>query len=402
VSTSALKILVVAMSDSLHTARWVGQLAGTGWEVRLFPSLDHGVVHPELRRIPVYHTLGGRCAPLERQLRWQKHRWFSVVRGVLGIRLLPALWPQRRIRQLCRVIADFQPDIVHALEFQSAGYLTLAAKQFAPAEFPPWIISCWGSDIYWFRHFPEHLPKISEVLENCDYLACECRRDVFLAERLGLKGKVLPLLPAAGGFDLENIELRQLRPVSARRKLLLKGYQHWVGRALVGLAALEKCVDLLAGYEVIIHSPSRQMYRAVRDFEGRTGVKVVILPPGTEHRTILDANGQARIALGLSLSDGLPASFLEAMIMGAFPVQSWTSCADEWIEDGKTGLLVPPEDVDAVAAALRRALTDDALVDRAAESNAATARQRLNQCLIREQARDYYRRVADERGIPCH
>ena len=44
--------------------------------------------------------------------------------------------------------------------------------------------------------------------------------------------------------------------------------------------------------------------------------------------------------------------------MGALPIQSCTACADEWIVDGRSGLIVPPEDVDVIENALRRALTD--------------------------------------------
>ena len=78
------------------------------------------------------------------------------------------------------------------------------------------------------------------------------------------------------------------------------------------------------------------------------------------------------------MSDGISTSFLEAMVMGSFPVQSWTSCAGEWIVDGKSGILVPPDDPAPVAAALRRALTDDRLVDAAAERNRAEAGRRLD------------------------
>ena len=34
--------------------------------------------------------------------------------------------------------------------------------------------------------------------------------------------------------------------------------------------------------------------------------------------------------------------------MGSFPIQSDTACADEWIEDGVSGLIVPPEDPDSL------------------------------------------------------
>lgn len=391
------------MADSVHTARWVNQITDQGWDVRLFPSIDYGVVHPTLRIIPVYHTLGGKKESLDRKLRWQRYRLFRAVRAFTGARLLSKIWPLRRVQQLRRVIDEFQPDIVHSLEFQAAGYLTAEARREKTGVFPLWIVTNWGSDIYWFRQYPEHEQKIRDVLAQCDYYACECQRDVCLAEAYGFKGQVLPVFPNAGGFDLQEVAaLRQPGPVSTRRIVMLKGYQHWVGRALVGVAALELCEEQLRGYEVVIHSSSKATRQAALAFAKRTGIKVTILPPGTAHRDILKWYGQARVALGLSLSDGISTSFLEALVMGAFPIQSWTACADEWIEDGTSGLLVPPEDVATVAAALRRALSDDRLVDEAAEINAVTTQHRLDQRLIRQKAIDCYRTVARERGVACN
>lgn len=391
-----MKILLVALADSIHTARWVRQLADQGWDVRLFPSLDHGVVHRDLNSIPVYHTLCGHSGSLQRKLRWQRRRLFREVRAAIGMRLFPLLWPQRRVRQLLRVIDEFQPDIIHSLEFQAAGYLAAEAKREKSGSFPTWIVTNWGSDIYYFRQFPEHEVKIREVLAQCDYYACECQRDVCLAEAYGFKGQVLPVFPNGGGFDLQEVaSLRQSEPVSTRRIVMLKGYQHWVGRALVGLAALEKCAEQLRGYEVVIHSPSRQIRPAAASFSKRTGIKVTILPPDTAHCDILTWYGQARVALGLSLSDGISTSFLEALVMGTFPIQSWTACADEWIVDGLSGLLVPPEDVPTVAAALLRALNDDDMVDRAAVVNWRTAQGRLDHHFLKQKTVELYRMVAD-------
>jgi glycosyltransferase involved in cell wall biosynthesis len=43
---------------------------------------------------------------------------------------------------------------------------------------------------------------------------------------------------------------------------------------------------------------------------------------------------------------------LEAMAMGAIPIQTCTSCADEWITDQKTGFIVSPNDVTALESAI--------------------------------------------------
>ena len=81
---------------------------------------------------------------------------------------------------------------------------------------------------------------------------------------------------------------------------------------------------------------------------------------------------------------------LEAMATGAFPIQTDTSCCDEWLVDGDSGFIVPPDDPAFIADRLRRALTDDALVDRAASRNWTTVCERLDQAVLKRRAVAFY------------
>jgi glycosyltransferase involved in cell wall biosynthesis len=83
--------------------------------------------------------------------------------------------------------------------------------------------------------------------------------------------------------------------------------------------------------------------------------------------------------------------------MGAFPVQSCTACANEWIQDGKSGLIVPPEEPEEIAIAVRRALTDDQLVDQAAEINEKTVKERLDYSVIQPQVVKIYQDIYESR-----
>jgi glycosyltransferase involved in cell wall biosynthesis len=218
-----------------------------------------------------------------------------------------------------------------------------------------------------------------------------------LAKAYGFKGDVLPVFPNSGGFELEQVfSLRSAGPVSERRSILLKGYQNWAGRALVGIRALERCADLLRGYEVNIYSAKSEVKIAAELFEKSTGVPTRIIPEGSSHEEMLKLHGRSRISIGLSISDAISTSLLEAMVMGSFPVQAYTSCADEWIVDGETGILVPPEDPDVVEMAIRRALTDDTLVNRAAEKNFRVANERLDRRKLKERTISLYHRVLQD------
>ena len=381
-----MKILFVAMTDSVHAARWISQLANSDWDLHLFPSVDSGLVHADLRSVRVHVPMYGRRHP-DPSVRVRGIPLFNDFFASSASFALSRLsgFHEWKVRRLAALIERIKPDVVHSLEIQHAGYLTMEAKRRMADSFPRWIVSNWGSDIYLFGRLRDHERKIREVLESCDFYACECRRDLALAQRFGLRGRPLPILPNGGGFDLDAAaRLRSDGPTSRRRTIMLKGYQNWAGRALVALRALERCAELLRGYELVIHSPSPDVELAAQLFAAATGISVRLLPLRSAHGEILRHHGQARVSIGLSIGDGISTSLLEAMVMGSFPIQSRTACADEWIVDGETGILTAAEEPAEVEAALRRALTDDALVDAAAERNLRVATERLDKGAIQK------------------
>ena len=81
-----------------------------------------------------------------------------------------------------------------------------------------------------------------------------------------------------------------------------------------------------------------------------------------------------------SLYEGSSLAVLEAMAAGRPVVSSMIGGTDELIEDGLSGLLVPPGDADALADALRRLLADREL----GATLAARARERVERDFTRE------------------
>ncbi len=401
-----MRILFVAFPNSIHAARWINQVTDLGWDVHLFPSTGREV-HPHFRNVTVHgllrkppfaagaHLVGlrhPRTLGHDPSVR-QRGLWFPLPGGGGLEERLEQRLPHRG-RLLARTIRRLRPDVVHSLELNLSGKLTLEARERLAGRFPPWIATNWGSDIYLLGRLPEEAATLRRILAACDYYDCECERDVGLARELGFAGEVLPVLPNAGGYDLEACARLREGPPSRRRVIALKGYQGWAGRALVALRALRDCGGLLAGYTLGLYSAEPDVVLAARLLCQDTGLRLEVTPPRSPHERLLALHGRARVSIGLSIGDAISTSVLEAMVMGSFPVQSDTSAAGEWFADGETGLLVPPEEPAAVTRALRRALSDDALVDRAAEENARVARERLDGARIRREVVASYERIA--------
>lgn len=397
-----MRLLVVGGSDSPHVARWLRQVDTLGWDIHLFAAYE-AAIHPDMRRMTVYSQLSSddeifRPSPSHASLRvssvsdfdWQLPRSVAQARQLYRtIRDLPT--PERHLADL---VDRLRPDVVHSLETQQGGYLTLDARALAAEPFPPWIHSLWGSDIVWFGRWPEHEARTRAILSSVDVLLADCERDIRLGREWGFAGRQSAVVPGPGGYDLQHMrQLRSEGSPSRRATIVVKGYQGERGRALVALDALRRCADVLGGHEIVIYRTSADVERAALRLRRDKGLELTVLPlaPLDEIWRLM---GRARVALGLSLSDGTPNTMLEAMVMGALPVQSHTEGLEEWIEDGRNGLLVPPEDVEAVAVALRRALSDDDLVDSADVVNRELTDERLAMDVVRPKVLRLYETAA--------
>lgn len=406
VGDGRLRILYVAQAVSIHTARWISQLREQGWDLHVFDMLG-SLPHPELRGITEYSMLLPRKIPLSAKEPsyghplFLKHGWDPFPLSLVGF-FIRRLF-RERVSRLARIIRTLQPDVIHSFELQKESYHLLRVADFLGGHLgAPWIVTTWGSDIFYFQRFPEHLEQIRKVLARCDYLIPDCRRDEALARAYGFKGRVPLILPGSGGYPVK--EMRRLMasgPVSGRRLIMLKGYQGWAGRALDALDALESCAELLRGYEIVVYAASPSIASRLSRLRSQHGLNVRILPRSPHHQ-ILELFGRARLAIGVNATDGVPNAMLEAMTMGAFPIQSDTESTAEWITHGVNGLLVEPGNSTEIADALRRALLDDALVEHAASLNARQLFDRLDTSIVKPQVIDMYTRVAAEakRGHP--
>jgi len=397
-----LRILFVAYGSSSHTARWIAQLESQNWDIHLFP-VDEYYLYPDLRQITVHRLFRYNPELIDKSVR-QQTLWWPFRRGRERLRKTVDRFSKDRLidsARLARAIASIKPDIVHSMDIKG-GLLTLAAHEILNGSFPKWIHSSWGSDLFYFGRQDEYRERMKACLSACDFLAADCQRELDLAPEFGFKNEMLGVFPGAGGFEID--EMRRFRhpgPTSQRRIIALKG-RHGVlgGRALFAIKALEICAADLRDYEVIMYMPQGDeiVPHALRYVSFATGLRAKVFAEHRPYEEILSMIGSARIAIGLGMTDGTPHAMLEAMVMGAFPIQSNTADTRGWIEDGKNGLLVPPEDAEAIAAAIRQAISDDRLVDEADRINGQLTRERLDRSVVVPKVIAAYRRVAANGG----
>jgi glycosyltransferase involved in cell wall biosynthesis len=405
-----MRILFTAVASNSQTARWLCNLVPTGWDIHLFP-VDESIPHSQLGGITLhdvmYHAMGEKYLRVSSSriraegLYWSRLRRFWNVRGGrkiarLIMRLYQPNWSNRQWR-LIETIRKVKPDIVHSLGIQESALFTLHPKNVIGSGFPSWVVTNLGSDISLMGQLYEYIPGIKLVMSSCDYYFCETRYDAKLARNFGFEKEVLPVVPTSGGLNIAEMRKhRDANPPSARRMILLKGHVHWSGRTLAGLRALTMCADVLKDYRITIYNATPEVKLA-----GDVAAKKIGIPINSLLYTTADdvtaLLGQARVALDVNIGGGVATTFLEAMVMGAFPVHTNTAHVGDWADDGKTTLLVPPDDPEIIAQAVRRALTDDALVDSAAEINAGVAEQRLDVSVIQPQVIGAYERICSQK-----
>lgn len=360
-----MKILFIAMADNIHTARWISQLVNSNYELHLFPAIPNRPLHPLLKGKVVYH-------PYPRIALSPLSPIANKIADLSNRALLHLMPPDSHISGLIRLIRLIRPDIVHSLEFQSAGYLTLKARQSMKTAFPKWLATNWGSDIYYFANFKEHLKTIKQLLIECNYYSCECIRDINLAKRYGFHGQHFLSTTNTGGYDLNWTTNNGVKHICERNIIMLKGYQNWSGRAMVALDALKLLGKLIKGYGLVIYNvnpPNPDLIALAKEITTKAGALLTIVPLNTSHEEILKHHGKARVSIGLSLSDALSTSAIEAMVMGSFPIQSNTACLESYVKNGVNGYLVPPEDVTIVSEKIHDVLTNDNLIAKAYEYN---------------------------------
>jgi hypothetical protein len=377
------KVLVVCMFDSIHAGRWLSQFVDQNIDFTLFPSKKFRKIHPKLAAL--LKSNEGASFSIAHPVK------ISKLLGYLDFFLLVQasriLKRNMRAEYLRAIFTKNNFDFVHALEIQGAGYLCDEAISKKNSKL---ILSNWGSDIFYFQHLEDHLPRIKSVLAKADFYSAECRRDYKLAIELGFRGEQLPCIPVGGGF-LFSESLQIGIPTSLRKNIIIKTYGGTFGRGSLAIEAVSKIMQKNQNVTAYFYSVTDDLLNQVlalkNSFNSRVNYSTLKKP--ISHEELNNIFSFSRVYLGCSISDGISTSFLEALSKGVYPIQTNTSCAGEWVDKGAVASLVPLDSY-SIQNELEKAIQDDALVDEASKSNLRIASEYLGFQSISKQAKVFY------------
>jgi glycosyltransferase involved in cell wall biosynthesis len=294
-----------------------------------------------------------------------------------------------------RALDDFRPDVVHALRIPYEAMLIVPTMRNRPEAF---VVSTWGNDLtLWAAKSWAHRRLTRSVLRRTDCLHSDCDRDIGLAQQLGYTGPSV-VAPGSGGIDVEKL-LAAGSPLRARELLRApkdapiifnpRSYRPYV-RNDVFFAALPAVIQCFPTAIAVTVGMERNTY--FQGYAAALGISDSVRFLPTQNRSgMADLFCAATVTVSPSTHDGTPNTLLEGMACGSFPIVGDLESVREWIKPGVNGLVVDPNDPEALSTAMINGLRDASLRDRAATRNRAIIETRASREATRPALERLYR-----------
>jgi glycosyltransferase involved in cell wall biosynthesis len=310
-------------------AELIGQLRPSGWEAGIVFLLEGGPIEQELasQGFPTWmpsarrpHVDGGR-------VRRHLATVASIMRAAVTVR---------------RAVRQFQPDVVHAL-LPTSIWLGLSVvsgrrtrkvagiRGFTPPLLGPLRLA-----------YTRQLRRAAAVVCNAAHLADEMK------QVYGVHSDRVTVIPNGVALPSHLSDPAGEPPVG----VMVANFHAYKGHDVLMQALTE--VDRRVSVRLCGVGAQRD---AVIDLAARLGVgeRVTFVEPPA---AVWDELRVAQFVVHPSLTEGFPNAVLEAMASGLPVVASDVGGTSQLIEDGLTGLLVPPGHPGALAAAINRLVQD--------------------------------------------
>ena len=343
-----MKLFMMSDAGNVHTQRWVAALAERGVEIMLFSLSNMGVEFYEK-----YSNV--TCVSFA---------YNSLTKQRCGGNTFNKLKYLNTVSFIKKRIKEFAPDIVHAHFASSYGLLGALAGQH------PYIISMWGSDVYYFpRISPLHRMILKYNLSCAD--AVLSTSNVMAAETKLYTKKEPYITPF--GVDIEkfcpmNVERDGDELVIGTVKTLLAVYGIDIlirAFALVKKALPEKKLKLIIAGE----GKDKPL---LEDLCNELGVSENVEFAGRiANDKVPEFIARMDVFAAFSRSESFGVAAVEAMSCAVPVVVSDADGFREVVKDGATGFIVPREDVEAAAEKILRLLDDKETARRMGEQGRA-------------------------------
>lgn len=349
-----MKILLLTDVNSSHSRKWALGLAGRGVQIGIFsissPSED-------------WYTTSGIEVFVPLKFR----------DGVFSSGILHKMKYLKLVRHLGKVIHDFQPDVLHAHYASSYGLLG------ALSGFHPYIISVWGSDIYFFPRIPVFGPmimkfnfrKADEILSTSRAMTAVIGRYTDKEVRVtpfGVDLDVFRKIPPEILFSPDDLvigTIKALEPVYGI-EILIRAFQ----------LLKEKIPGLKIRLLIVGGGSLEGNLKAMARESGLENE--VVFTGKVPHEDTLRYYNSMDIFAALSRSESFGVSILEASACEKPVVVSDAGGLPEVVEDGKTGFIVPSGDAVQAMNALEKLLSDKALRDEMGKNGRIFVEQNFN------------------------
>jgi hypothetical protein len=302
------------------------------------------------------------------------------------------------VEWLQKIIESWRPNIIHTLGLDSASFLYSKVHLSLP-EKPKWVVQVRGGpDLALNRLLPEFQEKIHQVMACCDRLIADNDQNYVIAREMGLSDEKccsLGTIPGTGGISVSDLANRWPALPSKRERLILwpKAFECPQSKALPVMEAIKLAWDFI--------QPSRLIMTAVTQEEihmwFRTFPKSIQercqLRERIARKELLELMLKARVFLAPSLSDGVPNSLYEAMAAGTFPIVSPLETISAVVAPERNVLFARNLHPEEISEAIKRAMTDDELIDSAARTNLDLVKRVADRAIIGPRVVAFYEEI---------
>ena len=273
-------------------------------------------------------------------------------------------------------------DIIHAQYGYPCGFAALEASRQIGV---PNVVSIQGGDGHWVGSCCEtHRLAMVRVLDHAGAVLIGCESfGQEVIDRLGTNPARFTIVPGA-------VDVERFTPGAHSNTMLYHGRVDARKGVLDMLDAVRLLADEGSAFKLLISGIGPTFNETAQRIEALRLTAQVQMTGYVDYDNAPSVYRQAGIFVSPTYAEGFSNTILEAMASRMAVVSCRSVGVVDCIRDGENGLLTEPGDVPALAAALRRVLTDTVLRDRLADAALEECRRVYSWASVGQQIMDVY------------